>query len=88
LSASHGALPDDRYHESGRWPIDVPVEGEAGVGYIRRGFDVPPLMFTREETEALAVGARMVETWTTDQLSAAAHQALEKIEAALPLRRR
>ncbi len=66
----------------------VPIEGEAGVGYILRGFDVPPLMFTREEIEALVVGARMVETWTTDQLSAAARQALEKIEAALPERLR
>jgi predicted DNA-binding transcriptional regulator YafY len=64
----------------------VPIEGEAGVGYILRGFDVPPLMFTREEIEALVVGARMVETWTTDQLSAAARQALAKIEAALPER--
>jgi predicted DNA-binding transcriptional regulator YafY len=64
----------------------VPIEGEAGVGYILRGFDIPPLMFTREEIEALVVGARMVETWTTDQLSAAARQALEKIQAALPER--
>lgn len=62
----------------------VPIEGEAGVGYILRGFDVPPLMFTREEIEALVVGARMVEAWTTQQLSAAARQALQKIEAALP----
>ena len=64
----------------------VPIEGEAGVGYILRGFDVPPLMFTREEIEALVIGARMVETWTTEQLAAAARQALEKIEAALPER--
>jgi predicted DNA-binding transcriptional regulator YafY len=64
----------------------VPIEGEAGVGYILRGFDVPTLMFTREEIEALVVGARMVETWTTDELSVAARQALEKIEAALPER--
>ena len=64
----------------------VPIEGEAGVGYILRGFDIPPLMFTREEIEALVVGARMVETWTTDQLAAAARQALDKIEAALPER--
>ena len=62
----------------------VPIEGEAGVGYILRGFDVPPLMFTREEIETLVIGARMVETWTTDQLSAAARQALAKIEAVLP----
>lgn len=66
----------------------VPIEGEAGVGYILRGFDIPPLMFTREEIEALVVGARMVETWTTDQLSAAARQALDKIQAALPERLR
>lgn len=64
----------------------VPIEGEAGVGYILRGFDVPPLMFTRGEIEALVVGARMVEAWTTEQLAAAASQALQKIEAALPER--
>ncbi|HXP86797.1 MAG TPA: YafY family protein [Bryobacteraceae bacterium] len=64
----------------------VPIEGEAGVGYILRGFDVPPLMFTREEIEALVVGARMVEAWTTEKLSDAARQALQKIEAALPER--
>src|SRR2546430_13847586 len=40
----------------------VPVEGEAGVGYrLRAGFDVPPLLFTLNEVEALAVGARMGE---------------------------
>ena len=31
----------------------VNIEGEAGVGYvIRKGFDLPPLMFTKEETDA------------------------------------
>ena len=66
----------------------VPIEGEAGVGYILRGFDVPPLMFARDEIEALVVGARMVEAWTTKQLAEAARQALRKIEAALPERLR
>ena len=29
----------------------VPIEGAAGIGYVlRRGFDLPPLMFTTEET--------------------------------------
>src|SRR5258706_5349249 len=42
----------------------VPVEGEAGVGYpLRSGFDVPPLMFTLNEIEALAGGAPIVEAW-------------------------
>lgn len=39
----------------------VPVEGEAGVGYIlRRGFELPPLMFTIEEEKILAFGVRTV----------------------------
>jgi predicted DNA-binding transcriptional regulator YafY len=63
----------------------VPIEGEAGVGYVlRRGADIPPLMFTREEIEALVVGARMVKTWGGRALSDAARQALAKIEAVLP----
>src|SRR5260221_5501426 len=40
----------------------VPVEGEAGGGYpLRAGVDVPALLFTLNEIEALAVGARMVQ---------------------------
>jgi predicted DNA-binding transcriptional regulator YafY len=28
----------------------VPIEGEAGIGYmLRKGADIPPLMFTAEE---------------------------------------
>ena len=67
----------------------VPVEGEAGVGYrLRPGFDVPPLMFTLDEIEALAVGARMVEAWGGPVLAEGARTAIEKIIAALPADRR
>lgn len=63
----------------------IPIEGEAGVGYaLRRGADIPPLMFTREELEALVVGARMVEGWTSVGLARSARHALTKIEAVLP----
>lgn len=63
----------------------VPIEGEAGVGYaLRRGSDIPPLMFTRDELEALVVGARMVQAWTGRRIAMSARQALTKIEAALP----
>ena len=42
----------------------VPIEGEAGVGYLmREGFDLPPLMFTRDEIVALVAGARMVRAF-------------------------
>src|SRR5580692_1499439 len=39
----------------------IPIEGAAGIGYVlRRGFDLPPLMFTADEIDAIAVGARLV----------------------------
>lgn len=67
----------------------VPVVGEAGVGYaLARGYDVPPLMFTAEELEALVLGARVVRAWADPELKAAADEALGKIEAVLPERLR
>jgi predicted DNA-binding transcriptional regulator YafY len=63
----------------------LPIEGAAGVGYrLRRGFDLPPLMFDREEFQALRLGARMVRSWADLGLSEAAANALRKIEAVLP----
>jgi predicted DNA-binding transcriptional regulator YafY len=63
----------------------VPIDGEAGVGYVlRQGFDIPPLMFSRGEIEAIVLGTRMVEAWGGDQLVDAAREALKKIEAVLP----
>jgi predicted DNA-binding transcriptional regulator YafY len=67
----------------------VPIEGEAGVGYaLRKGFDLPPLMFDREELEALVLGARLAQVWGGSALSEAARRALIKIEAVLPADRR
>jgi predicted DNA-binding transcriptional regulator YafY len=63
----------------------VPIEGEAGVGYImREGFDLPPLMFTRDEIVALVAGARMVRAFGGAQMARAAEEALVKISAVLP----
>ena len=63
----------------------VPIEGEAGVGYmLRAGFHLPPLMFSPEEMEALITGARLVKSWAGDKLAAAADQAIAKIEHILP----
>ena len=63
----------------------VPIEGEAGVGYVlRRGADIPPLMFTEAELESLIVGARFVEAFASPALAQAAKHALTKIEAVLP----
>lgn len=63
----------------------VPVEGEAGVGYVlRKGFDLPPLMFTTEELTALTLGARIVKSWADPELVKAAEQVLSKVETVLP----
>ena len=63
----------------------VPIEGEAGVGYLlRKGSDIPPLMFTPDELEALVVGTRFVRAFGGNRLGREAAAALLKIEAVLP----
>lgn len=63
----------------------VPIRGEAGVGYsLGRGFDLPPLMFTEDELEALVLGARVVQGYADRGLARAADSALAKIELVLP----
>jgi len=40
----------------------VPIEGEAGVGYrMRADFDLPPLMFSKEEAQALVAAVRIAQ---------------------------
>jgi len=63
----------------------VPIEGEAGVGYrMRAGFDLPPLMFTRDEAQALVATVRLAQQWLDAPLAAHAESALSKIIAVLP----
>jgi predicted DNA-binding transcriptional regulator YafY len=63
----------------------VPIEGEAGVGYrLSHRYQLPPLMFDREEVEALLLGARMVSAWGDSDMAIHANQAIQKILAILP----
>lgn len=63
----------------------VPIEGEAGVGYVlRKGADIPPLMFNADELEALVVGTRFVRAFAGKRLATHAQAAMLKIEAVLP----
>lgn len=63
----------------------VPIEGAPGVGYVlRKGFDLPPLMFTIDEIEAIAVGARMVRRLRDKELQQAARRVLDKVTVVLP----
>jgi len=63
----------------------VPIEGAAGVGYVlRKGFDLPPLMFTIDEVEAIAVGARMLKRVKDPALQQAADSVLAKVSVVVP----
>ncbi|MDF3983028.1 YafY family protein [Luteibacter sp. PPL201] len=63
----------------------VPIEGEAGVGYVlRKGSEIPPLMFSADELEALVAGTRFVRAFAGERLAREAQAALIKIEAVLP----
>ncbi|HSG90920.1 MAG TPA: YafY family protein [Pseudomonadales bacterium] len=67
----------------------VPIEGEAGVGYVlRRGYQLPPLMFDEEELEALMFGVDVARAYGDPRLGDAAERILAKVEAVLPERLR
>jgi predicted DNA-binding transcriptional regulator YafY len=67
----------------------VPIEGAAGIGYVlRKGFDLPPLMFTIDEVEAITVGARLVRRLKDPALQQAADAVLAKVSVVVPERLR
>jgi predicted DNA-binding transcriptional regulator YafY len=63
----------------------VPIRGEAGVGYVLgEGYDLPPLMFSTDEIEAMLVGLRWVEARGDASLARAARDVVAKIGDILP----
>jgi predicted DNA-binding transcriptional regulator YafY len=63
----------------------VPIDGEAGVGYrLVAGFDLPPLMFTTLEAQALVAAVRLAQSRLDRPLAIAAEDALVKILGVLP----
>jgi len=64
----------------------VPIEGEAGVGYIMRpGYNLPPINFDVEEAEAISVGLSMITRTGDKALERAALRAVQKLSAATTL---
>src|SRR5215475_4942329 len=60
--------------------LGAEIEGEPGFGYVLRpGFLLPPLMFSEQEIQALALGAQWVSRQTDDEFAFAARDALSKI---------
>src|SRR5260370_39231367 len=63
----------------------TPIDGEAGVGYrLGPGYDLPPLMFDREESQALVLGPRTFRQFADPALPRASESLLNKVAAVLP----
>ena len=67
----------------------IPVCAEAGVGYsLPRGYFLPPVAFTREEAQALALGAVLLSKFGGRGAGDAAGSSLLKIRSILPMESR
>ncbi|MCX5497072.1 YafY family protein [Kaistia dalseonensis] len=63
----------------------VPIEGEAGLGYLlASGYDMPPLMLTPDELDAVVLGAQWVIGHGDKALVHAARDLVAKIAAVVP----
>lgn len=61
------------------------IDGEAGVGFVMaQGLTLPPLMFSQDEVDALALGLRWVMERADPGLAASARRALARVAAVLP----
>ena len=65
------------------------IDGEAGLGFqLRAGYFLPPLMFSAEELEAVALGLRTLIFGPDADMARTARDAITKIAATLPAERR
>lgn len=63
----------------------VPIDGEAGFGYVLDArYDMPPLMLTPDEIEAVLLGVQMVERLSDAAMRNAASDVMAKITSVMP----
>lgn len=63
----------------------TPIDGEAGVGYrLRPDYNLPPIMFTRDEIHAIVIGVRIASQVGDRQLAHACDSVLAKVADVLP----
>lgn len=63
----------------------IPIQGGVGVGYVMRsGYDLPPLMFSIDEIEAIAVGLGLVRRTGDRALLTSADRVARKVALVLP----
>ena len=65
--------------------MGVPIQGEAGIGYVMRpGFDLPPLVLSVDEVEALVVALCLLQRTGDAGLKPAAETIQGKIQDVIP----
>ncbi|UVF17750.1 YafY family transcriptional regulator [Microvirga terrae] len=86
IAQSLGVAPRSIYRDiAALQAMQVPVQGGRGIGYVlRSGFDLPPLMFSIEETEAIVLALALLERTGDVALNQSAKRAGRKIAAAVP----
>lgn len=61
------------------------IQGEAGTGYVLApGYLLPPMMFTPEQLDALALGLRWVATYGDAEIGKAANEVAGKVMQSIP----
>ncbi len=67
----------------------VPINGEAGIGYmLDKSYYLPPMTFDVEELEVLMLGAAMVSSWTDNDMRVSSQTLIRKLRNALSERDR
>jgi predicted DNA-binding transcriptional regulator YafY len=81
-----GVVPRSIYRDiAALQSMRVPIEGGRGIGYIlRSGFNLPPLMFSVEEMEAIVLALALLDRTGDTELKLAAKRVNQKIASAVP----
>ena len=87
LAAELGISPRTLYRDINTLRTQgADIRGEAGIGYQlqRDHSQLPPLMFSQDELEAIIIGIRWASAHTEPAIGQAAENALTKIRSVLP----
>ncbi|WP_112664081.1 helix-turn-helix transcriptional regulator [Microvirga flavescens] len=86
IAASLDVTPRSIYRDiAALQAMQVPIQGGRGIGYrLKAGFDLPPLMFSIEETEAIVLALALLDRTGDAGLKAAAKRVNQKVAAAMP----
>jgi len=86
IAQSLGVAPRSIYRDIAELQaMRVPIQGGRGIGYmLRSGFELPPLMFSIEETEAIVLALALLERTGDVALTESARRVTQKIAAAVP----